>query len=185
MLWAFRKKFPGWVTLFAACLCIAGMYFLTDDDMSGSMNIGDILTIICAVTFAVQILAINHYTQDCDPITLSFVEFITLSGLSFITSLIFETRNELISMNGIYELIFTIVLCTFGCYMIQICAQKYAKPSHAAIIMSLESVFGLLSGIVFLGETITLRASIGCAMIFASVLIAELEPFIHIKTNRG
>ena len=185
MLWAFRKKFPGWVTLFAACLCIAGMYFLTDDDMTGSMNIGDILTIICAVTFAVQILAINHYTQDCDPITLSFVEFITLSGLSFITSLIFETRNELISMNGIYELIFTIVLCTFGCYMIQICAQKYAKPSHAAIIMSLESVFGLLSGIVFLGETITLRASIGCAMIFASVLIAELEPFIHIKTNRG
>ena len=185
MLWAFRKKFPGWVTLFAACLCIAGMYFLTDDDMSGSMNIGDILTIICAITFAVQILAINHYTQDCDPITLSFVEFITLSGLSFITSLIFETRNELISMNGIYELIFTIVLCTFGCYMIQICAQKYAKPSHAAIIMSLESVFGLLSGIVFLGETITLRASIGCAMIFASVLIAELEPFIHIKTNRG
>ncbi|MBQ7665638.1 MAG: DMT family transporter [Synergistaceae bacterium] len=185
MLWALRKKFPGWVTLFAACLCIAGMYFLTDDDMSGSMNIGDILTIICAITFAVQILAINHYTQDCDPITLSFVEFITLSGLSFITSLIFETRNELISMNGIYELIFTIVLCTFGCYMIQICAQKYAKPSHAAIIMSLESVFGLLSGIVFLGETITLRASIGCAMIFASVLIAELEPFIHIKTNRG
>ena len=185
MLWAFRKKFPGWVTLFAACLCIAGMYFLTDDDMTGSMNIGDILTIICAITFAVQILAINHYTQDCDPITLSFVEFITLSGLSFITSLIFETRNELISMNGIYELIFTIVLCTFGCYMIQICAQKYAKPSHAAIIMSLESVFGLLSGIVFLGETITLRASIGCAMIFASVLIAELEPFIHIKTNRG
>ena len=185
MLWAFRKKFPGWVTLFAACLCIAGMYFLTDDDMTGSMNIGDILTIICAITFAVQILAINHYTQDCDPITLSFVEFVTLACLSFITSLIFETRNELISMNGIYELIFTIVLCTFGCYMIQICAQKYAKPSHAAIIMSLESVFGLLSGIVFLGETITLRASIGCAMIFASVLIAELEPFIHIKTNRG
>lgn len=185
MLWAFRKKFPGWVTLFAACLCIAGMYFLTDDDMTGSMNIGDILTIICAVTFAVQILAINHYTQDCDPITLSFVEFVTLACLSFITSLIFETRTEIISMRGLSELIFTIVLCTFGCYMIQICAQKYAKPSHAAIIMSLESVFGLLSGIVFLGETITLRASIGCAMIFASVLIAELEPFIHMKTNRG
>lgn len=185
MVWAFRKKFPGWVTLFAACLCIAGMYFLTGDDMTGPVNIGDMLTIICAVTFAVQILAINHYTSDCDPITLSFIEFITLALLSLVTSLIFETRNELISMNGIYELLFTIVLCTFGCYVIQICAQKYAKPSHAAIIMSLESVFGLFSSIIFLGEIITLRASIGCAMIFASVLIAELEPFIHIKTNRG
>lgn len=185
MVWAFRKKFPGWITLFAACLCIAGMYFLTGDDMTGPVNIGDILTIICAVTFAVQILAINHYTSDCDPITLSFIEFITLAMLSLVTSLIFETRNELISMNGIYELLFTIVLCTFGCYVIQICAQKYAKPSHAAIIMSLESVFGLFSSIIFLGETITLRASISCAMIFASVLIAELEPFIHITTNRG
>ena len=185
MVWAFRKKFPGWVTLFAACLCVMGMYFLTGDDMNGPVNIGDILTIICAVTFAVQILAINHYTSDCDPITLSFIEFITLALLSLVTSLIFETRNELISMNGIYELLFTIVLCTFGCYVIQICAQKYAKPSHAAIIMSLESVFGLFSSIIFLGETITLRASIGCAMIFASVLIAELEPFIHITTNRG
>ena len=185
MVWAFRKKFPGWVTLFAACLCVMGMYFLTGDDMNGPVNIGDILTIICAVTFAVQILAINHYTSDCDPITLSFIEFITLALLSLVTSLIFETRNELISMNGIYELLFTIVLCTFGCYVIQICAQKYAKPSHAAIIMSLESVFGLFSSIIFLGETITLRASIGCAMIFASVLTAELEPFIHIKANRG
>ncbi len=185
MVWAFRKVFPGWITLFAACLCVVGMYFLTGDDMTGPMNIGDILTIICAVTFAVQILAINHYTYDCDPITLSFIEFVTLAVLSFITSLIFETRNEILSMNGIYELAFTTVFCTFGCYMIQICAQKYAKPSHAAIIMSLESVFGLFSSIIFLGETLTMRASIGCAMIFASVLIAELEPFMHFKTNRG
>ena len=188
MMWAIRKIFPGWITIFAACLCVAGMYFLTGDDMSGSINTGDILTIICAITFAVQILVINHYTQDCDPVTLSFVEFVTLAVLSFITSLIFETRTEIISTRGLPELIFTIVLCTFGCYMIQICAQKYAKPSHAAIIMSLESVFGLLSGIVFLGESLTLRMAAGCAMIFSSVLIAELEPFMHfrfVKMNRG
>lgn len=185
MMWAFRKIFPGWITLFASVLCVTGMYFLTSDDISGALSLGDVLTLICAVTFAVQILAVKHYTSDCDPITLSFIEFVTLAMLSLITSLIFETRNELISMNGIYELLFTIVLCTFGCYVIQICAQKYAKPSHAALIMSLESVFGLFSSIIFLGEIITFKASIGCAMIFASVLIAELEPFIHIKTNRG
>lgn len=188
LMWAIRKIFPGWVILFAACLCVAGMYFLTGDEMSDSMNTGDILTIICAVTFAVQIIAINHYTQDCDPITLSFAEFVTLAGLSLVTSLIFETRTELISMRGLPELIFTIMLCTFGCYVIQICAQKYAKPSHAAIIMSLESVFGLFSGIVFLGESLTLRMAAGCTMIFLSVLIAELEPYMHLRhlnMNRG
>ena len=182
MVWAFRKKFPGWITLFAACLCILGMYFLTGDDMTGPMNAGDILTMICAVTFAVQILAINHYTSDCDPVTLSFVEFVTLAVLAFVTSLILETRNEILSMNGIYELVFTIIFATFGCYMIQICAQKYAKPSHAAIIMSLESVFGLISSVIVLHESLTLRMLTGCTLIFTAVIVSELSPFLSKRT---
>ena len=64
----------------------------------------------------------------------------------------------------------------------QICAQKYAEPSHATIIMSLESVFGLASSIIFLGETLTFSAGVGCALIFVSVLISELEPYIHIRS---
>lgn len=184
-IWAFRKIFPGWITLIAALICVAGMYFLTsDNDMAGALNKGDILTFMCAVVFAFQIIAITHYAADFnfDPIVLSFTEFVTLSVLSFIFSLLFETRTDILSSSGLYELLFTISFCTFGCYVMQICAQKYAKPSHASIIMSLESVFGLLSSIIFLGESITLRASIGCALIFISVLMSELEPFI---TKRG
>ena len=60
----------------------------------------------------------------------------------------------------------------------QVWAQKYADPSHATIIMSLESVFGLASSIIFLGESLTLRAGAGCALIFVSVLVSELEPFL-------
>lgn len=184
LVWIFRRKFPGWVTLGAACLCVGGMYLLTDD-VSGSEAVGDVLTFICALTFAIQILAINHYTADCDPVALSFIEFAALAVLSLCGSLVFETRDELISLNGLPELVFTIIFATFGCYMIQICAQKYARPSHASIIMSLESVFGLASSIIFLGESITLRAAAGCALIFTSVLISELEPYIHLKQNRG
>ena len=77
------------------------------------------------------------------------------------------------------ELLFTIVFATFGCYMLQICAQKYAKPSHASIIMSLESVFGLFSSIIFLGEEITFRAGVGCALIFIAVLMSEAKNFVH------
>lgn len=177
IIWAVRKIFPGWITLFAACLCLTGMYFLTDD-MSGAVNIGDVLTFICALVFAVQIIAINHYTSDCDPIVLSFIEFVTIAVLSVVCSVLLEAHEEFINVQSIYELLFTIVFCTFGCYVIQICAQKYAKPSHAAIIMSLESVFGLVSSVIFLGESITLRMFTGCVLIFSSVLIAELEPFI-------
>lgn len=184
IFWAFRKIFPGWVTLGAAVLCLVGMYLLTDD-LSGAVNVGDILTFICALTFAIQIIAINHYTADCDPIVLSFIEFITLASLSLLCSLFFETRASLLDRASLPELLFTITFCTFGCYVIQICAQKYAKPSHAAIIMSLESVFGLFSSIIFLGESVTVRAAAGCTLIFVSVMIAELEPFMHLKTTKG
>ena len=182
MLWAFSRVFPGWGKLFAAVVCVAGMYMLTGEDVSNASILGDTLTVICALTFAVQVIAISRYTQESDPIVLSFTEFVSFSVMSLVSSLVFESRASLLDMGSIYELLFTIVFATFGCYVMQICAQKYAEPSHAAIIMSLESVFGLLSSIIFLGETLTFRAGLGCTLIFISVLISELEPYIRIRS---
>ena len=183
IIWAFKKIFPGFITLGAACLCVLGMYLLTGDEMSGTFNFGDFLTITCAFIFAVQVILIGNYTQGCDPVTLSFVEFLSLAFLAFASSVLFETRQELINIESLPELLFTIVLCTFGCYMIQICAQKFVKPARATIIMSLESVFGLLSSVIILGEKVSLKSGIGCVLIFTAVLIAELEPFI--KTSKS
>ena len=179
MIWALYRVFPGWLTVMAACLCVAGMYFLSGDETAGPDGLtGDILTVICAVTFAVQVIAISRYTHNLDPVALSFAEFVSFSGVALITSLIFESPAEYISLNGIPELIFTIVFATFGCYTVQIISQKYAEPSHATIIMSLESVFGLVSSIIFLNESLTLRMFTGCALIFAAVMISELSPFL-------
>ena len=182
MLWAVHREFPGCVKIFAAALCVAGMYLLTGDDESGASFTGDSLTVICALMFAVQVIAISRCTQDSDPITLSFVEFVSFAVLACASSLIFESRAVLLDMESLPELLFTIIFATFGCYVMQICAQKYAEPSHATIIMSLESVFGLVSSIIFLGETLTLIAGAGCALIFISVLISELEPYIHARS---
>ena len=178
MMWGLKRVFPGWLTIFAAVLCVAGMYLLSGDISGTDGYIGDILTMICALTFAVQVIAISRYASDNDPIALSFVEFVTFAVLAFLSSIISETPDEYLSMNGIFELVFTIVFATFGCYMIQIIAQKYAEPSHATIIMSLESVFGLVASIIFLGETVTVRMLSGCALIFAAVLLSELSPFL-------
>ena len=185
LIWAFRKKFPGWITLGAACLCICGMYLLTGDEMSGTFNIGDFLSILCALIFAFQVILIGSYTQGFDPITLSFAEFISLAFFALIASLIFETRHELINIASLPELLFVTVLCTFGCYMIQICSQKYVKPARATIIMSLESVFGLLSSVILLGEPVSFRSGLGCVLIFIAVLAAELEPLLFAKKSRS
>ena len=176
MIWGIEKKFPGLLTILAAVLCVWGMYLLTGDDSGGESLWGDFLTVICAVMFAVQVIAISRYAHDSDPIALSFVEFVSFAGMSLLSSLIFESPAEYLSYNGLTELIFTIIFATFGCYMVQIIAQKYAEPSHATIIMSLESVFGLLSSIIFLNESVTIRMLTGCAMIFIAVMISELSP---------
>ena len=181
LIWAFKKIFPGFVTLGAACLCVLGMYLLTGDEMSGTFNFGDFLTIVCAFTFAVQVILIGKYTKGNDPITLSLTEFISLAFFALVYSLIFETRGDFINIESLPELSFTIILCTFGCYMIQICAQKYVNPARATIIMSLESVFGLISGVILLGESVTFRSGFGCVLIFIAVLAAELEPFLFSK----
>ena len=182
MIWGIEKKFPGLLTILAAVLCVWGMYLLTGDDSGGESLWGDFLTVICAVMFAVQVIAISRYAHDSDPIALSFVEFVSFAGMSLLSSLIFESPAEYLSYNGLTELIFTIIFVTFGCYMVQIIAQKYAEPSHATIIMSLESVFGLLSSIIFLNESVTMRMLTGCAMIFIAVIISELSP--HLKNVR-
>ena len=180
MLWGLKRVFPGWLTIGAAVLCVLGMYFLSGDEAAGPDGyIGDILTVICALTFAVQVIAISRYTQDCDPVALSFAEFVVFAVVSFVTSLLFETPAEYFSLNGIAELIFTTVFATFGCYMVQIIAQKYAEPSHATIIMSLESVFGLVSSVIFLHESVTLRMLTGCTLIFIAVIVSELSPFLR------
>lgn len=179
MIWGISRKFPGWLTILAAVLCVWGMYFLMGDEAEGIDNLaGDMLTVICALMFAFQVIAISRYTQNCDPITLSFAEFVSFAGAALVSSLIFESPAEYLSMNGLTELVFTIIFATFGCYMVQIIAQKYAEPSHATIIMSLESVFGLAASIIFLNETVTVKMLTGCTLIFIAVLVSELSPYI-------
>ncbi len=185
MVWGLVKVFPGWVKIFAAVLCVAGMYMLMGEDSAEASLIGDGLTVLCAFMCAVQVIAISIFTRDSDPITLSFVEFVSFAVFAFAASLLFESRPVLLDSESMPELLFTIVFATFGCYVMQVCAQKYADPSHATIIMSLESVFGLFSSIIFLGEALTLRAGVGCGLIFVSVMISELEPYIHTSQNRG
>ncbi len=183
MLWLIERKFLGWLTILAAVLCVFGMYLLMGDDSEAVSLAGDFLTLICALTCAVQVIAISRYAHDSDPVALSFVEFISFAVCALVSSIIFESPAEYLSMNGLTELIFTIIFATFGCYMVQIIAQKYAEPSHATIIMSLESVFGLASSIIFLNESVTARMLTGCAMIFTAVIISEMSP--HLKNVRA
>jgi drug/metabolite transporter (DMT)-like permease len=175
LMWGLRKKFPGWVSIVGSLVCFTGMGFLTSDIIE-PLNIGDVLTIVSAVFFAAQIIAIGHYASKGDPIVLTFVQLFIAAVLSFGAALLFNGPLAPRGTEGLWGIVFVVFFCTFICFLIQNIAQKHTSPAHASILLGLESVFGLLSGIVLLGEAFTFRMGVGCTLIFASVLLVELAP---------
>lgn len=178
LLWAIRRVFPGIITLACSLVCFAGMALLTSD-LAGPINLGDILTVISTFFFAGQIIAIGYYAAGGDPIVLTFVQFLVTAALSGSMGLVSGDPFVWQGTRGLLSVVFATFFGTFACFLIQNCAQKFTLPSHAALLLGLESVFGLLGGILLLGEVFTFRMAVGCALIFSSVLLVELAPLLR------
>ncbi len=155
-------------------LAIIGLYLLSINE-NFSISYGDLLEVIGAIFWAVHILAIDNFTKRVNPLKLSFIQFATCSILSLITAFIFED----ITISGISSAFIPILyggLLSVGvAYTLQVVAQKDAKPSHAAIILSMESVFGAIGGAVLLGESMSGRGYLGCALILAGILVSQIK----------
>lgn len=155
-------------------LAIIGLYLLSINE-NFSISYGDFLEVIGAIFWAVHILTIDNFTKRVDPLKLSFIQFATCSILSLTTAFIFED----ITMTGISSALIPILyggLLSVGvAYTLQVVAQKNAKPSHAAIILSMESVFGAIGGAILLGETMSGRGYVGCGLILAGILVSQIN----------
>lgn len=155
---------------------IMGLYLLCINE-NFTISYGDFLEVIGAVFWAVHILSIDYFSDKIEPLKLSCVQFATCSILSLITALLFEK----ITMSGISNALIPILyggfLSTGVAYTLQVVAQKNAKPSHAAIILSMESVFGAIGGALLLGENMAIRGIIGCIFILGGILISQFKLF--------
>ncbi|MPM10511.1 hypothetical protein SDC9_56843 [bioreactor metagenome] len=155
-------------------LAIIGLYLLSINE-NFSISYGDFLEVIGAIFWAIHILTIDNFTKRVDPLKLSFIQFATCSILSLITAFIFED----ITMTGISSALIPILyggLLSVGvAYTLQVVAQKNAKPSHAAIILSMESVFGAIGGAILLDESMSGRGYAGCALILAGILVSQIN----------
>ena len=173
LLGIFFKRKTGKLLYFAAFLGLAGAYLLCGG--IGNIGMGDIFTIGCAFMFAIHILIIDRYAVRCDCVMLSCVQFAACAVFSCAGSLLF--REEWIFDNIIKSMVFW-VFCGIGssavAFTLQMYAQKYLHPVTASLLMSLESVFALIGGYLFLNEKISLQEFIGCAVIFAAVIIAQI-----------
>ena len=173
--WAISKQKPQWKIIGASLLMMFGFWLMSmgKGTMSG-INKGDVLVLISAAVFAMQTAAIGVFVAGKDPFMLSGIQFIS-SGIVFLIINSFTSEKQPLPLNIIPALLYSAFIITFVCFIVQIVCQKYTSPSRAAIIINLESVFGSIIAIIFLGERYTPIMILAFAITFLSVMIAEAD----------
>ena len=168
------KKSPlnVWISVLIA---VVGFYLLCIKD-DFSILPSDSLVLICALIFAFHIIAIDRFSPRCDGVRMSCIQFLTSFILNAVLALIFEGP---IDFAGIWECVPSILylgICSSGiAYTLQIVGQRDANPAVASVILSLESVFGVIGGAIILGEKMELREYFGCAIVFIAVVLSQLD----------
>lgn len=176
ILGLFLKQKTNIATWLGVLIAAVGLYFLSVNE-GFYIELGDWLEIIGAVFWAIHILVIDHFTKKVNALKLSCVQYITCSVLSLITAFIFEKISLEVLPQVIVPLLYGGIMSVGVAYTLQVVAQKHAKPSHAAIAMSMESVFASIGGLLLLGEIMPLRGYLGCALMMVGMLLSQSENF--------
>lgn len=169
----FLGQRPGRNALLSLIPAIVGLYLLSCTSVSG-INKGDVLLLLCAVAFSVQILLIDRHCAGLDGLKLNCIQALVVAVLSVPWALLTETVDASRIASCWLPLGYAGVLSMGVAYTLQIVGQKRVSPSAAALLMSLESVFAALFGWLLLHETMTRAEELGCVLVFAAVVISQL-----------
>lgn len=159
-------------TVVGAVIAFAGLYLLSFTE-SMSMSWGDFLVLIGAFCWAAQILVIGWLSPRMDTIRLAFAEFMACGLLSLAVAFAFEDVTWAGMEGAALPLLYGGVVSVGVAYTLQVVVQKKADASHGALLMSLEAVFALIGGVMFLDESLSARATVGCALMLAGMLVSQ------------
>lgn len=174
LYWITDKRRPDPYNFSAAFLCLAGIGLVSFDG-SFSMRFGDAMTLISALFFAAHIVAGARFGGKSDPILLTILQFGTAAVCSWVLGFTTETFPKEIPLNATLGLLYLAVFATTIALLLQNIGLKYADPTSGAILLSLESVFGVLFSMLFYQERLTLRLGAGFLLIFIAVILSETE----------
>jgi drug/metabolite transporter (DMT)-like permease len=174
-----KKKAPRMIWVSVA-LAVVGLYCLciTEDF---SITGGDFYIMLCALCFAGHILVIDHFTQKVDGVELSCVQFLVMTVLSTVGMLVTETPSAAAVMACIGPILYVGIFSSGVAYTLQILAQKDSNPTVVSLLLSLESVFATVAGALVLGDRMSGREYVGCGLMLAAVVLAQLP---ERKTSR-
>ena len=169
----YRKKIEV-RSLIGAVMALAGAGVLSlKNDFS--IGLGDGLTLLCAVCFALQIFLTGEYVGRIRPAVLNFLQMTTACVLSAAGLLLLGDFTFAPSTRSLLAVLYLGVVSTTITYLLQTVSQKYVDETKSAIILSMEAVFGTFFSVVLLHESVTIRMIAGSALILAAVLVSEIS----------
>ncbi len=168
----FRKR-NTWLVWLAVLVGVGGMYLLCVNE-SFRLTRGDALVCVCAVLFSGQILCIDHFAPKADPISMSAVQFATAVVVCGAAAFILEKPTWDKVASAAVPILYCGILSGAVGYTLQIVAQGFTDPTVASLLMSLESVFAAICGALVLGERMRPRELVGCAVLFAAIVLVQL-----------
>ena len=183
LLGLFLRRKPPVTVWISLPIAVAGLYLLC---MKGSFSLSgaDIALLLCSVMFAVQILCCDRFAPGMDCFRLSALQFVVNGAVSLVLMLLFERDGFAVIGQNLSEVWFPLLYCALLssglAYTFQLLGQRDVHPTVASLLMSLESVFAVLSALVVQGQKPTLSEWIGCALMFAAILLAQ----IPVKTEK-
>ena len=169
----FMKRKVSPIIWVGVVLAAIGFYFLCITE-SFSINYGDFLVFLCAICFTFHILIIDYFAPKADGVALSCIQFWFSGIICMSIAILRETPNMTAILQAAVPILYAGVLSCGVAYTLQIIGQKHMKPAVASLILSLESVISVLAGWVILHEVLTGRQFLGCALVFAAVILAQI-----------
>lgn len=177
------RRYPHWVVWPGALMMLCGIFLLSGGSMS-SLTRGDMLSIVCAFFWAIQItLAGRFVMQSNRPLALSCTQFAVCAVLSMLAGAFVEPINYTAIASSIYEILYVGLVSSGLAFVLQVIGQRYTTAPQAAIFLSSEALFGAMFAAVFLQEKISSAGYIGCAIIFTAILLVELVPELSKRKN--
>lgn len=174
MSWGFFRKRPTIYNWAAAVLCVTGIGLIS---LSCDLKVGagEALTLLSGVFYALHIMALSHFGEKDDPISLTIVQFFSAAILAWGFSLTVEAGSPMPALAVCPQLLYLTVFATAVTLVCQSVGQSLTPPSQSAILLSLESVFGAFFSVLLGMETLTLPILCGFTLVFVSVIVSETQ----------
>ena len=169
----FLKRHPHPMLWVSVLIALVGLYFLS---IRGdfSMSQGDLLVLASAVAFTFQILLVDHYSPKVDIIRLNCIQFSVMAILSFVPMMVLEQPKIGAISDAWLPIVYAGLFSGCGAYTLQMLGQRRVEPTTASLLLSPENVFSALAGWVILGQKLTARELLGCALVFVAIISSQL-----------